>query len=326
MEGNVTMSKKGFLYILGATVIFSTMEIALKLVSGHFNPMQMTFTRFLVGGLFLIPFARGALKKRPGVHIARRDLAKFALLGTIGVLLSMTIYQIALLMAPASVVAVLFSSNPIFVVVFAFLILREPIRKHQVAALALDILGILILIDPLHTQLSPVGIALALISTLLFALYGVLGKKECQRFGGLTVTCGSFLFGGTEMFLFILLTKIPAVAQWFAGQGLDLFANIPLFGGYSWDVLPVVIYICLVNSGLGYACYFMAMEETSASETSLIFFFKPILAPILAFLILHEAITLNMLLGIACILAGSLVSLVPDLLKARRASLPQGKA
>mgnify|MGYP002227133820 FL=1 len=41
--------------------------------------------------------------------------------------------------------------------------------------------------------------------------------------------------------------------------------------------------ICIVNTGLGFACYFKAMEETSAQETSLVFFLKPVLAPVFAF-------------------------------------------
>jgi drug/metabolite transporter (DMT)-like permease len=56
--------KKGYLYIALTTIIFSTMEIALKFISGVFNPIQLTFTRFFIGGLFLIPFALNALHKK----------------------------------------------------------------------------------------------------------------------------------------------------------------------------------------------------------------------------------------------------------------------
>ena len=56
------------------------------------------------------------------------------------------------------------------------------------------------------------------------------------------------------------------------------------------------------------------MEETSAQTTSLVFFFKPILAPILALILLHETIPFNMLIGILFILLGSLSSILPGLL------------
>ena len=55
----------------------------------------------------------------------------------------------------------------------------------------------------------------------------------------------------------------------------------------------------------------MAIEETSASTASLVFFFKPVLSPILAVLILHEAVPVNMVIGVLLILAGSLANLLP---------------
>ena len=89
------------------------MEIALKEVSGSFHPLQMTFTRFLAGGLFLIPFAVRTLKKKRA-SLNWKDLPGFLLLGFVGMVLSMSIYQMSVKEVPASVVAVLFSSNPIF--------------------------------------------------------------------------------------------------------------------------------------------------------------------------------------------------------------------
>ena len=36
----------GYLFIALATILFSTMEIALKLISADFHPMQLNFIRF----------------------------------------------------------------------------------------------------------------------------------------------------------------------------------------------------------------------------------------------------------------------------------------
>ena len=101
--------------------------------------------------------------------------------------------------------------------------------------------------------------------------------------------------------------------------GLDTFASIPFLTGYTAANLPIVLYIYIGVTGIGFTCYFLSMEVTSAQTTSLVFFFKPALAPLLAFLILHEAIPGNMLAGIACILCGSLASILPGLLAQRRA-------
>lgn len=312
--------KQGYFYIILTTIIFSTMEIALKLVSGIFNPIQLTFTRFFVGGLFLIPFAISTLRRRHS-SVSKSDLGYFAFLGFLGIVVSMILYQLAVQNTKASVVAVLFSSNPVFVTILAFIFLKEAIHKNNVLALILEVIGTIIIINPLNVSLSVLGVTLAILSTLTFALYGVFGKKKCVKYGGIVVTCFGFLFGGLEILILIALSHITPIAAWFSSNGLAMFSNIPLFKGYSMHVLPIIVYICIINSGIGYACYFMAMEKTSAQTTSLVFFFKPILAPILALILLHEAIPMNMLIGILFILMGSLSSVLPGLLTQKNAEM-----
>ena len=58
-KGKVTKKdeKIGYVCIVLTAFIFSTMEIALKLTAGVFEPMQITMLRFLVGGVLLIPVA-----------------------------------------------------------------------------------------------------------------------------------------------------------------------------------------------------------------------------------------------------------------------------
>jgi drug/metabolite transporter (DMT)-like permease len=309
--------KKGFLYIAVTTLLFSSMEVALKFISGQFNPVQLTFSRFLIGGVVLIPLAVRTLRSR-GERVDGKALSMFALLGLLGVSVSMTLYQLAVVRVNASVIGVLFSSNPVFVTLFAFLILHEQIKKNQAAGLVLDILGILVIINPFGMRMDLTGILCCMAATLLFALYGVLGKRQCARFGGVVVTCFGFLFGAAEMMALAVLTHIPALADALSGTGLDVFSAIPFFTGYTLSSLPVVLYVFIGVTGVGYTCYFLAMEETSAQQASLVFFFKPALAPVLALLLLHEEIPLNMLAGIALILCGSLLSLLPGLLAARQ--------
>ena len=303
--------KRGYLYIAVTTLLFSSMEVALKLISGQFNPIQLNFSRFLVGGLVLIPFAVRELKKR-GRKLDGKALGSFALLGLMGIAVSMSLYQLSVTRIQASVVGVLFSSNPVFVTLFAFLLLHETISKNQIAGLVLDVAGIVLIIQPWHLRLDALGVVYVLLATLLFALYGVCGKRQCARFG--------FLFGAAEMIAIAGLTHIPALSAGLTAAGLDTFASIPFFTGYTLTNLPIVLFIYVGVTGIGFTCYFLSMEVTSAQTTSLVFFFKPALAPLLAFLVLHEAIPGNMLAGIACILCGSLVSILPGLLAQRRAA------
>ena len=145
------MGKKqlGILCIVVTTILFSLMEVVLKGVSPHFHPFQLNFTRFFIGGLVLLPFAIRQLKRRgpDAPELNARALAKIALLGFTGTFISMTFYQLSILHTDASVVAILFSSNPLFVMLFAVLLLGEPVRRHNVAALILELLGILVIVS-----------------------------------------------------------------------------------------------------------------------------------------------------------------------------------
>lgn len=312
-----TNRKQGYLCIAITTVFFSLMEIVLKFIGGDLNPVQVTFSRFLFGGLVLLPFAVRLLRRlaEQGVYMERTDMQYFALLGTVGIVVSMTLYQLATVHANASVVAVLFSSNPLFVMLLAYLILKEPIHLRNIVALLLDIVGIICIIDPLHMDAEVAGVILTLSATLIFAFYTVLGKRKCYKFGGLVVTCFGFLFGSIELIALAALGHIPAVADFLIAHGLQNFANVPFFAGYTWQNLPMVLFVYLGVTGLGFASYFTAMEKTSANTAALVFFFKPVLAPILAFLILHEEIPFHMIIGILFILCGSMTNILPGLLQ-----------
>ncbi|MDD2955070.1 MAG: DMT family transporter [Oscillospiraceae bacterium] len=310
-------SKIGYVYILVVAFLFSTMEIVLKTMSGSFNPVQLTFSRFFIGGLVLLPFALRKIR-RGGLRFARKDWAIFAFLGFLGMTVSMTLYQIGVAHIKASTAAILFSSNPVFVALLALLILREPIGKPQLLALAFDVIGVLIIVNPFGEPMGFYGVGMVLAGTAIFALYSVLGKRSCGRYGGLVVTCMGFLFGSLEMIAFSALTHIPAVAQAFSAAGMETFARIPFFQGHTLALLPGFLYVCIGVTGLGFFCYFKAMEETSAVTASLVFFLKPVLSPILALLLIGEKISLQTVIGVALIFIGSMASMIPGLLAGRK--------
>ena len=86
--------------------------------------MQITCLRFLVGGVLLIPFAVRSIRKKNAV-LTRKDLGFFACAGFLCVVIAMSLYQMSVTHTRASIVAVIFSCNPIFVTVLAHFLLHE---------------------------------------------------------------------------------------------------------------------------------------------------------------------------------------------------------
>ena len=307
----------GYIYIILCALIFSTMEVMLKTVSGVFAPMQITVIRFLAGGVLLIPFAVRSLRRR-GRRLTVKDAGFFLLEGFLCVPVSMVLYQMAVTYTKASVVAVVFSCNPIFVALLAWFMLREPFRKNHAAALVLEAAGIVAIVDPFHGQLNMTGVSLAILAALAFSLYGVAGKRKTPEYGGIAVTCLCFLCGGLELLLVLLLGRTAAGGRLFSSLGLDIFVDVPLLAGIPLSALPSLLYICAINSAAGYVCHMMAMEKTSAKEASLVFFLKPMIAPLIAMALLGEDIPWNMVLGIALFMAGSAVFIIPDLKREKK--------
>ena len=312
--------KKGYLYVALATVLFSSMEVALKMTAGTFNPIQLTFLRFLIGGLILLPMALHETRQKKNVF-HKKDWAFFLLTGFICVVVSMIVFQLGIIYSPAAV-AVLFSCNSVFMVMFAYLLLDEHIHRHTVISIIITLFGMMVIINPLHMGGSFVGVILSLTAAVTFALYNVVGRTHSDKYGGITLTCCSFLIGCAEMFLLILMSHIPSLAEWFRAVNLPVFADIPLFSGISLKSLPGLAYVGIFVTGLGYTFYFLALEKTSAATAALVFYIKPVLAPVFASILLGEAITRQLLSGTAFIILGSLIAFIPGI-KLQKQSLKE---
>ena len=299
--------KKGYWFIILSAFLFSTMEIVLKMVSNEFNPIQINFLRFFLGSILLLPLAIKSLKNRK-LSLSKDDIKFFLITGFVCVVVSMNFYQLSILYCKASLVAILFSCNPVFVVTFAFFLLGEKLYKHTIASMVLSIIGMMCILNPFNMTISLLGIIFIIVASVTFALYSVICNKRCMKFGGIVINCFTFLFGSMEMLVLILITKLSFVANFLSTRGLKEFANIPIIHGITLANLPMLAYISIFVTGLGYTFYTLAMEETSATTASIVFFIKPALAPILALIILKEAIEINTVIGILFIIIGSIIS------------------
>ncbi|WP_172968598.1 DMT family transporter [Companilactobacillus mishanensis] len=305
------MKVKSLLYILIPTFLFSSMEIALKIAGGTFNPIQLNFVRFLIGGLALLPFTWAYCRKN-SILLNRYDLLRCATTGFVIVVLSMSLYQLSIQLTQASVVAIMLSANPIFGLIIGFFFLHEKLSRTATLALALTLIGLLVIIDPFHLS-NPVGITLGLLSSIIFGIYGVMSRVHSHHIGinGLSMTCLSFLFGALELGILMGLSH-TGLASFIPQKFASEFVNIPFFQGITWSTLPLILYISVLVTGAAFGLYFLSMDEVGVVPASLIFLVKPALAPILAFFILGEAILPRTIIGIVIILIGSMITLLGE--------------
>ncbi|MBQ4160556.1 MAG: DMT family transporter [Clostridia bacterium] len=278
--------KKGIFYTLVTALMFVTLEPISKLIAGDVSPYAITFWRFLIGALMLLPPAMMKVKKL-GLKVTGKDILLFALLGVLLICVSMLSLQIAVKIADApSLIAIIFSSNSIFTIAFACLLLKEKLTWNKVLALVFGVAGVAFCADfSSGTNLS--SVALALLAALSFSLYTALSKKYTKKFSGLIQSGYAFFIGAIVLLIVLLII------------GEDI---LPAFDVKS---ISIMLYLGIFITGIGYLAYFKAMEHGGTMMASLAFFIKPILTPFVTWLINGIVPNVMVFVAVACIVIAS---------------------
>ena len=110
--------KKVYFFVVLTAFLFGTMEVALKLAGSEMDSFQLTFLRFMIGGILLLPFAIVEMRKNH-VRLALKDFAYLLYVGILGIPLSMLFFQLGVMHSNAATASVLISINPLFTMIFA---------------------------------------------------------------------------------------------------------------------------------------------------------------------------------------------------------------
>jgi len=284
-----------------AILLFSTIEVAGKLIGAEISPYAVTAWRFLIGGLLILPFAIKELTSGKR-KIKLTDIFHCAVAGVLNVCLSMLFLQLAVVYGKASLSAIIISTNTLFVAFFAWLFLKEKITRLHIIGLTGGLIGLIFILSGeksayLNSPNLALGILFSFGAALTFGLYTVFSKKIIQDLGNYTTLSFSFLLGSVGLLLYSILTK----------KALTFTLNS--------SNISFLIYLGLFVTGIAYILYFSAIRQIGASKASLYFFLKPAAASFLAFLFCKETLNGIQLAGIVIIMLSlsreALVKLLP---------------
>ncbi|HOA16462.1 MAG TPA: EamA family transporter [Fervidobacterium sp.] len=267
---------KAYLYLLFTLLAFSSIEVSSKPLMGSVDPFFMTAFRFLIGGLVLIFFVDR--------EIEVKDLLPLALVGSLNGILSMTTLQLSVMYSNASTAATLVASNPIFVSLFALLILKERHTLRKYIGIVLGFVGLVIFSLGKIEGDSWLGIFYGIIAALTFGLYTVLLGKYTKKYSPVSATAYSTLTSS------LIYVAILAVSGHF---------YVPSVGIPQWLIL---IYLGIIVTGLAYLTYFKAIELIGATQSSRVFFLKPIVATLFAMIFLEESLSGTKVVGMLVVL------------------------
>lgn len=265
------MSKsQGYALLVVTAACWSLNGVIIKLAD--MSALNIAFYRSAIAALFLMPFA---LRRREHLNRGSLEMAG-AYAGTV----------ILLVLATKATTA----ANAIFL--------------HYTAPLFVFLIGIPLLGErPTGRDWKGLGLAMAGVLCI------VLGGGEADRLGvGFGLASG--LSFGT---LIVLLRRYSARNPLWIAFGNNLVVGLlllPWIGGEIWisgrDLLLMLV-MGIVQLGLPYVLFGLAIRQVNAREASLISLLEPLLNPVWVFLLVGEIPSWETRLGGGIILAGLLL-------------------
>ena len=271
---------------LAVILIWSTTPLAIKLSNGSLSAYAAVFSRMLLA--FILTAVVIAMIKHGAV--LKRENWRLYWVSSLGLFPNMLIVYMAANYIPSGLISVMFAMVPIISGLLAAKVLREPFFVfRKMVALAIAMSGLLVIFASQLTLADDawIGIGLMLISNVVFSLsqVGVRYLQRTKQIDALEQTFGSLSFALPGFFL-----------VWFMMDG-----GMPV--SVSMESVWAIVYLAVVGSLLGFAAYFAVLRQLPLTLIAIIPLVTPVLALWLGAAVLHEAVSIELMLGSGLIIA-----------------------
>lgn len=279
----MTAPRSGYLFILGAAVLWATIGPAARFsLDAGMDPLELGFWRALLAGVLfgIHAAARGRFR------IARADVPAVVAFALVSVTLFYTAYFEAVRAGGAALAAVLLYTAPVWVVFASALWLGERLTLRKLVAVGIILAGVLLvgLGSGSGLAFSPAALVWGLLSGLAYATYYLFGKRYFGPYDPATL----FLYAMPLGALFL----IPWV-EWSPKRPLDL---------------AVILWLSVVPTYLAYLLYSIGIQRVEAGRAATVATLEPVVAAGLAWLFWQEVLGWWGYMGAIFVIAGVLVT------------------
>jgi len=264
-----------------------------RLAAGHIPPVTLSFLRWALAFLIILPFAWKHLERDWGAIRAR--LGTMIVLSVTGIGAFNTLQYWALEHTQALNTLLLQSAGPLFVAVWSLILLGVRLTPAQAGGITLSLTGVLVILlhgDP--TALASItfnkGDIIFTVALAIFGLYSVLSLKRPEIHGlsfvGFTFGCGAACL--VPLWIWELFSR--PVMQLNTANLLSLF------------------YVAVFPSTLAYLCFNRGVQLIGANRAAPFFHVVPVFGSAMAIVFLGERPQLFHIIGFALVLTGVFVA------------------
>jgi drug/metabolite transporter (DMT)-like permease len=269
-------------------VMFGTWPLFGKIALRGLPPAALV--AFRVGGgaiaflIFQMIVGRVSIK-------SRGDYLRLALYSILGVALNQFLFVKGLSYTSVINATLLGTTIPVFTLMVCLFLGIDRVSARRIFGIILAAAGVIYLVDPLRADFSAdttLGNILIIANSLCYGAYIAISKDMLKRYGALTVITWIFVFG--------TVFTLPVGAWSLAGSDA-----VQKAGAFIW---LAVIYIILVPTVGAYYLNAWALARVEPSTVAVYIYLQPLIAFILAPLLLHEPLSSRTWIASLLIFAG----------------------
>jgi drug/metabolite transporter (DMT)-like permease len=280
-----TYERTGWIAAILAVALFSTSPILVRFAA-PLHPLHVTFLRLAIASAVVLA-AAAVVGHAP---LKQQYRARYLGYGLITAL-HFAFYIASLSYTTIAHALALVYTAPIFVSLFAWLLLREPIAGRRWLGVLAACAGIVILagFEPAMTPEMLLGDLLALGSAVCFGLYSVAGRYE--RTATPLLSYAGLVYGAAALWLLPVALLLPVATV-------------------SWQAAGAVIGLALGPLAIGHTLYNAALRRLHPTVVNLVATQEVTGGIALGILLLGEVPTAEALLGVAMTILGVLLVLL----------------
>ena len=300
--GRVYRPGRGYAYLVVAAVLFAVNGTVSKVIlEAGISAPRLTELRCAgaVLGLGLVVLVVSPRR----LLVSWSEVPLLAAYGVAGVALTQFFYFIAITRMPVSIALLFEYTAPLMVALWARFVMHQPVRNRVWGALGLALAGLALVADVWSdSSLDGLGVAAALVAAVALATYYLLGEHSASKRDPLSTTFWAFVFATLFWSVVQPWWSFPYSAVTGSASLLgnldDL--SLPLWTLMSWMVvLGTIVPFVLVLSGL---------HHLPATRVGMVGMLEPVLAGVVAWLWLSEALSSVQLVGAGVVLAGIMLA------------------
>ncbi|GIN23237.1 MAG TPA: EamA family transporter [Bacillus bacterium] len=279
----------GSLYLILASSIWGGMYVVVKVVVAVIPPLELVWMRYLIALVALVIIG---LVTKQNWRIKRHHFGIIIAIAIIGYVISIVTQETGTMLSTAQMGAIITSTTPAFMVLFASLILKERLSSKKAISVSLATIGVIIIvgIDDINVSSTLGGVSL-IIAALTWALMSVLIKRLPSDYSQIVVTAHAALIAVVVLTPFVI-PKLPQI-------DLNDLINPTIWGG--------LMYLGVISTSIAFLLWNRGLQMLNASSGGVFFFFQPVVGTLLGWLILGETISITFWIGSVLILFGVLI-------------------